>query len=327
MVETERISYRPDIDVSVCVLTYRAEPAKLFATLTSIVCQRGCSFEIIIADDGSAGFCRSLLEKFFAQQNFHSYTIVANPYNRGTVKNTASAFPVMRGRYIKVISPGDFMYDETSLLRMLRFVEHHQYCVAFGCTYQYQQAGEQIYHVLGQLQPTNLESYRRKAVSAIRKEYLIAQDFPTGVAFFTEAALLISYTEMILGRIIYGEDCIYNIMIADGIEMGFLDDHFVWYEKGSGISWKPEWDQVIRADRNTYYAIIAERHPEMRDLCSWKIDPEHHEGEIYEAYIDEYINEAELRQERENARYMQRVDHSHLTRWITSGLQYADLIG
>ena len=145
MVETERISYRPDIDVSVCVLTYRAEPAKLFATLASIVCQCGCSFEIIIADDGSAGFCRSLLEKFFTQQNFHSYTIVANPYNRGMVKNTASAFPVMRGRYIKVISPGDFMYDETSLLRMLRFVEHHQYRVAFGCTYQYQQAGEQIY--------------------------------------------------------------------------------------------------------------------------------------------------------------------------------------
>lgn len=37
----ERIAYHPDIDVSVCVLTYRPNLPKLFATLESIVCQQG----------------------------------------------------------------------------------------------------------------------------------------------------------------------------------------------------------------------------------------------------------------------------------------------
>ena len=39
----ERIAYHPDIDVSVCVLTYRPNLLKLFATLESIVCQQGDS--------------------------------------------------------------------------------------------------------------------------------------------------------------------------------------------------------------------------------------------------------------------------------------------
>ena len=90
----ESISYHPDIDVSVCVLTYHPNPIKLFATLESIVCQQGCSFEIIITDDGTPDFDRSVIESYFAQKDFHRYTIVANPYNQGTVKNTASAFPL-----------------------------------------------------------------------------------------------------------------------------------------------------------------------------------------------------------------------------------------
>lgn len=53
-----------------------------------------------------------------------------------------------------------------------------------------------------------MESYRRRALSEIKKEYLIVLDFPVGCAFLTEAKLLIAYTEKILGKIIYGEDCI-----------------------------------------------------------------------------------------------------------------------
>ena len=82
----ERIAYHPDIDVSVCVLTYRPNLLKLFATLESIVCQQGCSFEIIIADDGTPDFDRKMIEAYFAQRNFHAYIIAANPYNKGTIR-------------------------------------------------------------------------------------------------------------------------------------------------------------------------------------------------------------------------------------------------
>lgn len=319
---SEYIAYHPDIDVSVCVLTYRPVLWKLFATLESIICQRGCSFEIIVADDGTPDFDRHVIEAYFAERDFRAYTIVANPYNKGTVKNAASAFPMMRGRYIKAISPGDFLYDETALARMLRFMKENQYRVAFGCTYHYRKIEEQTYEVLGLLQPSNMESYRRRALSEIKKEYLIVPDFPIGCAFLTEAKLLIAYTEKILGKIIYGEDCVYNIMIADGIELGFFDDNFAWYERGSGVSWHPEWQEKIHADKNMYYAIIAEEHPELRDLCNWKIDPRHYDGELYESYINEYIEEAVPRLHKENAEYLKQIDKESLMRWLRSGLVY-----
>ena len=41
-------------DVSVCVLTYRPDYERLFITLTSVIRQKDCTCEIIIADD--AGF-------------------------------------------------------------------------------------------------------------------------------------------------------------------------------------------------------------------------------------------------------------------------------
>ena len=46
----------PSVDISVCVLTYRPNYEKLFITLTSIIRQQSCSYEIIIADDGTPDF-------------------------------------------------------------------------------------------------------------------------------------------------------------------------------------------------------------------------------------------------------------------------------
>ena len=49
------------VDVSICVLTYRPDYEKLFMTLTSIIRQQGCSYEIIIADDGTLDFRQDLI--------------------------------------------------------------------------------------------------------------------------------------------------------------------------------------------------------------------------------------------------------------------------
>ena len=43
-------------DISVYVLIYRPDYEKLFITLTSVILQKGCRYEIILADDGSEDF-------------------------------------------------------------------------------------------------------------------------------------------------------------------------------------------------------------------------------------------------------------------------------
>ena len=51
----------PSVDISICVLTYQPNYEKLFMTLTSIICQQGCSYEIIIADDGTPDFRQDVI--------------------------------------------------------------------------------------------------------------------------------------------------------------------------------------------------------------------------------------------------------------------------
>ena len=111
--------------VSVCVTTYKPDYADLGLTLESILRQKNCSFEIIIADDGT-------------EWNFNAYKIVRAPKNYGTVHNTLAACLVARGKYIKDISPGDYLYADTVLADMAAFMEAGSCEAAFGraCYYR-----------------------------------------------------------------------------------------------------------------------------------------------------------------------------------------------
>ena len=55
-------------DVSVCVLTYHPDYDRLFITLTSVIRQKGCTCEIIIADDGTPDFRQKEIEAWMAER-------------------------------------------------------------------------------------------------------------------------------------------------------------------------------------------------------------------------------------------------------------------
>ena len=59
-----------------------------------------------------------------------------------------------------------------------------------------------------------------------------------------------------------------------------------------------------------------------RSILNWKIDPRHYDGELYESYINEYIEEAVPRLHKENAEYLKQIDKESLMRWLRSGLVY-----
>ena len=74
-------------DISVCVLIYRSDYEKLFITLTSIIRQKGCRYEIVLADDGSEDFHQQEIEQWMHEHHFSDYTIVRSSVNRGIVHN------------------------------------------------------------------------------------------------------------------------------------------------------------------------------------------------------------------------------------------------
>ena len=88
-----------EVDVSVCVLTYQPDYEKLFMTLVSVIRQQGCSYEIIIADDGTPDFRQDMVKAWMAVHGITDYCIVRSMENYGTVRNVWNAYTIARGRY------------------------------------------------------------------------------------------------------------------------------------------------------------------------------------------------------------------------------------
>ncbi len=64
---------------------------------------------------------------------------------------------------------------------------------------------------------------------------------------------------------LYGEDAVYSLMIADDIQLGFWDQNLIWYEYGTGVSTgAKEWRARIGQDNAICLAIVEEKYPELR---------------------------------------------------------------
>ena len=277
---------RDRFEVSVCVITYRSDPLKLRRTLVSVLRQMGCSFEAIVADDGTEDFARSEIEAFFASVGFTSYKILQAPENQGVVRNVYRAFSHAQGKYIKNISPGDCLYSDHVLADMVRFMEAGGRLAAFGRACYYQEEGGR-YKVLDEMHPRSMQPYERGDFAAARKAHLLCQDYAIGAAFMARREILMQYTEYMLGRVVHLEDRAYTLMVADGIDIDFWNHNLIWYEYGSGISTSGDrrWQEQVIKDNQACFALIAERRPELAGWCRWHIFDE---KDMEDAWLDYY---------------------------------------
>lgn len=297
-------------DVSVCVATYNSSKKKLISTLKSVIQQKNCKYEVILTDDGSETFDEAYFVQWFKDQKFDDYKIRRSLVNKGTLDNVLQGYIISEGQYVKSISPGDFFYDDTALARMLNFVRKNNYKVAFGraCYYRVQNAQCQL---LNMMNPMNLEPYIKQDYKSVKNAYLICQDYIVGVAFFAERNLALKYTQELAGKVKYAEDCAYISMIADDIHIEFFDDNFVWYEYGEGISTNGStvWGQRITADNQACFEVVAENHPELKDICDW-----HRNGVAHEIALKYEVVRRKYHQkiEKKDFNYLKNVNYENL---------------
>ena len=119
-------------DVSIICCTYNSDINKLAITLNSLLNQDGCSFEVIIADDGSVDNHKDFICNYFKRFNFQDYKLCLNKDNKGTVKNIFKAIKLADGKYIKPISPGDCLYCETTLKNLIAFANQNAADIVFA---------------------------------------------------------------------------------------------------------------------------------------------------------------------------------------------------
>lgn len=250
------------MDISVVVVTYNVNYDKLFATLQSAIIQKDVDFEIVIADDGSKNFDRKKVEDWFAEREFTNYQLVLNPVNQGTLKNALSGWRAAKGAFVKQLSPGDMLYKDTSLREALDKIKKEGYEIAFGIAASYVNKDGDITIVDNQ-NPHNLAPYYLKDAEDIAIHYVEMKDYANGMAFVAKRELLLKYGTMMEGKVIYAEDCVYILMVSDGVKIGFLDDYLIWYEYGEGISTQNSnvWAERLSKDNRACFDIIAKLNP------------------------------------------------------------------
>ena len=302
-------------DVSVCIPTYCSDYNNLFRTLSSIIRQRGCSYEMVIADDGTPGFRQDVVEAWLKERGVQDYSIIRSAKNKGVVRNVLHAYSIAEGRYVKLLSPGDYFYDDMALANMLHFMEREGCRVAFGRSCYYSKDGEQ-FHIYNGMQPYQLRPHLERNAAAIKEAYLVCQDYATGAAFMGERELMVAYSKIICGHVIYLEDMVYVLMITDDIVPGFWNHNFIWYECKTGLTNvpSPEWKERMWADNCATLAIIAESHPELAALCRWHIGGRNDETLPYTKITRDYY--AEVEQIIQTGSYLQDADPQELVKFL-----------
>lgn len=237
--------------VSVVVLTYNPDPVKLRKTLEAAVGQRDVSLEIIISDDGSAKKDFSFLPDFFAKRNFTDYKLIENPQNRGTVYNCYEGVCGASGEYVFLTSPGDILFDDTTMSRFYRFATQRQAQLCFGNAVRYAL-------VEGQVQRTSLYSipaapdvYSPGSSQKRQKRAFFGDNFIIGACYFRSREFAKQYFGELLDVSKYMEDTPSTMFaLADGLSIHYYDSNIIFYEDGTGVSTgvSEKWQKLLRQD-------------------------------------------------------------------------------
>lgn len=243
--------------VSFLVLTYNSLYEKLIKTIKSILEQKDIDFEILICDDGSNVNYSNELSNFFKEINFINYTLIMNTNNQGTVKNILSGIQQAKGDIIKLLSPGDYLFSDTTTSNFLIFFKKHNPDILFGKCIHYNQYG--IYK--NKNRPKLLTPYKKNDYKKIKHNYLFTRDLIIGASVFYKKEILEEYLKKISPTIKYSEDSLINYYLCEKNKLNFLDIPVIYYEIGDGISTSnsSKWTRILSTEVNLLFEELYEK--------------------------------------------------------------------
>lgn len=107
--------------ISVCMPTYNQE-GYIAQAIEGVLMQKGCDYELIIADDGStdgtAAICRD-----YQHRHPDIIKIISQTSNKGVVLNTKDCLEAAEGQYIAICEGDDWWIDECKLTRQAAILD------------------------------------------------------------------------------------------------------------------------------------------------------------------------------------------------------------
>lgn len=250
-----------EVDVSIVVATYNPSREKLLRTLDSIIIQKNIIYEIIIADDGSRESISAVVYDYFFEKRFSNYKLIENKVNKGTVHNIYSGISVAKGKYIKLISPGDMLYKNDTLQNWIGFMEDNNLEWSFSEAINYQHYNDKIIPVVAETHPRDVSVYKDGSLMDKRWNYCVLGDIAIGATMICCRKIQEEYCKQILNKVIYAEDNIWRMMMFDGIVGGYYPEYTILYEYGEGVSTSQNtaWKVRLQKDWKETNKILMER--------------------------------------------------------------------
>lgn len=264
-------------DITVIVGTYNPDWTKLKTTLNSIVKQKDINLQIIVSDDGSVNPLHEEIISFFVKIKFSDYKLVAGENNEGTVCQFYRGLCAADAEYVKLISPGDLLYDDTVLSNWLEFTKINNADISFGDAVFYNFKNETLNIVKHCHNPKNMKIYKRPSTYYERViNYLCIRDGISGAAILSKKDVLLYYMRLLLNRVIYVEDYFIYLAVLDERKITYFPSIVIWYEfADGGISTTGDriWKKRMHKDSITVYDICLEKwaKSDMR-IHSWLLE-------------------------------------------------------
>lgn len=247
--------------MSVIVVTFNQELNKIIKTLDSVICQEFISFEIIICDDGSGIRFDKELKEYFSQKAFEHYKLINHDHNEGTVSNYYSGLMEAKGKYSKLLSPGDYLVGKKTLYNWVRFMEENNAEWSFADALYYKRIGEKSRFFRAKAKPQSISPYIKKDIVKCAWNYIVLHDIANGASILGTTNEQKKYCKVIMNKgIKYCEDYIYRLMMFYGNTGVFFPEAAISYEYGNGVSSSRSsvWKVRMLEDREKLIQIMLE---------------------------------------------------------------------
>lgn len=249
--------------VSIVVLTYNPDPGKLRATLLGAVRQQGVSTEIIISDDGSARKDFSFLPGFFEALGYDNWKLIENAENKGTVHNCYAGVGAAEGEYVFLTSPGDILFDSTTMQRFYAFAAPRKAQLCFGNAVRYCVRDGKVCRTSPYSIPAAPDVYGDGTLKK-QKTAFFGDDLIIGACYFRSREFAQKYLSQLLDVSKYMEDTPSTMFaLADGATISYLDSPIVFYEDGTGVSTgaQDKWRKLLNQDLCAALTKLRSLHP------------------------------------------------------------------
>lgn len=243
-------------DFSVIVLCYNPKLDSLIQTITSVIKQENVTFEIIICDDGSKIEYEDKIKDWISLNKINipiKYIFKKN--NQGTIINYLNGINVAKGKYIKPISPGDYLFNNNTLELYKKTFENTECEIVFS---------DAVYYFENKIIEKRQYPKSRQIFKSdkLLELYCIYGYFFLGATLCSKKIILMKYLNLVKEKIFFLEDYSMVVMaLLDGVKIVGIEKPCIWYEYGNGISTNQNGNIRIVKDSNTMLQILKELYP------------------------------------------------------------------